>query len=187
MRIIAGRNRGRHLKGPGRSELFLRPTSDRARESLFNIIGPRIRGACFLDLFAGTGAVGLEAESRGAAEVVLVERNPVALDLIRDNIILCRAEERCHLLKYDLSRPLSRLDAGRFSPFDLIFFDPPYESGLYEAILSDLVASCLVNEGGLVIAEGRKGSILPECCPGLVISDRRQYGENNFWFYRMGS
>ncbi len=184
MRIIAGRNRGRSLKAPAKNDFSIRPTSDRARESLFNIIGPRITGARFLDLFAGTGAVGLEAESRGADETVLVEANPGANRLIAANIAICAAADRCRLIMCDLGHGLSPLvkampDAG----FDLVFLDPPYESGFHEPILAGLSASGLMAPDCLVIAEERRGADLPEELSGLVISQIRRYGENAFWFY----
>jgi len=185
MRIIAGRNRGRRLKSPGKKDGLIRPTSDRARESLFNIIGPRVTGARFLDLFAGTGAVGLEAVSRGASEALLVDFNPAVIRRIAAKIELCDEGARCRFLKCDLSRglePVSRLAPA--SGFDLIFLDPPYESGLHEPILANLASSGLMAPDCLVIAEERSGGTLPERVGELLLSQVRRYGENAFWFYR---
>jgi 16S rRNA (guanine(966)-N(2))-methyltransferase RsmD len=121
MRIIAGANRGRTLQGPPDSGV--RPTSDALRETLFNILGPSVRGATLLDAFAGTGAVGLEAISRGAAQVTFVERDPRAIRVLKENIRRCGAENACAIVIRDV------LAKGTIpGTFDVVFLDPPYDT-----------------------------------------------------------
>jgi 16S rRNA (guanine966-N2)-methyltransferase len=147
MRIIAGRLKGRRLQGPTRAGV--RPTSDGLRETLFNVLGD-MSGARVLDAFAGTGAVGLEALSRGAARATFVERDPHALRVLDANVRHCDAEEACAIIRGDFSR--GELTAGAF---DLVFLDPPYDG----VSLEDAVerASPLVAPGGrLVLEHGRR-------------------------------
>ena len=133
MRIIGGRARGLHLApvGAGDAAAHLRPTSDRVRESIFNLLingghGNPVQGARVLDLFAGTGALGLEALSRGATHASFVEDGKAALALIKRNIALMRAEAETQVLRRDATQPGAHGGAG----FDLVFLDPPYGKGL---------------------------------------------------------
>ncbi|HJZ81061.1 MAG TPA: 16S rRNA (guanine(966)-N(2))-methyltransferase RsmD [Pyrinomonadaceae bacterium] len=136
MRIIAGKYRGRKLKSP--PSLRTRPTSDRLRETLFNILAPRIEGARFLDLCAGTGAVGIEAISRGAAHVTFVEQSRKMCSLIDANVEALKiGDERIELFTADALEFLRRRLKKTTQPFDLVFFDPPY-TGDYESVLDYL-------------------------------------------------
>ena len=123
MRIIAGDFKGRRLKAPDWDGL--RPTSDKLRETLFNVVAPRIDGARVLDVFAGTGAVGLEALSRGAERAVFIESDRRALALIHENAALCGVSERCAIIRGAAEHVL--LNAIDGDPFDLVMLDPPYE------------------------------------------------------------
>jgi 16S rRNA (guanine966-N2)-methyltransferase len=155
-RILAGRARGRRLGSP--PGLETRPTSSRVKKSLFDILAPRLLGARFLDLCAGAGGVGLEALSRGAAGVVLVEESSASCALIRKNaeiLGLPGAEVVCQDARVAL-RGLARAGAS----FDVVFLDPPYESDVYEALL-ELVPGVL-SEDGVVIAEHFKKRPLAE-------------------------
>ena len=147
MRIIAGACKGRRLKAPAWDGL--RPTSDKLRETLFNIIAPRIAGAQFLDVFAGTGAVGLESLSRGAARAVFIEHDRRATALIADNVKLCGVENRCAIIRdraeHALQQPL--IDG----PFDLVALDPPYDFAPLAATLA--LALRQLAPGGLLILE----------------------------------
>lgn len=176
MRIIAGQFRSRTLEAP--AGLATRPTSDRLRETLFNVLAPRIEGAAFLDLYAGSGAVGIEARSRGAARVAFVERVPAALAALRANLARLGVSEEVQihpgsvgswLRRFETrpgpgSKPGSQLDRkpGSLQAFDLVFLDPPYDAAEeYAAALGLLggAAGALLNPGALVIAEHRgKGS-----------------------------
>ncbi len=179
MRIIAGRHRGRRLQAP--PGLATRPTSDRAREALLGILEhgtPPLAGCRFLDLFAGTGAVGLEAASRGAEAVLLVENDPAAVVAIRKNIEHLGEAGRVRLLVADASR----LGPAR-EPFDIVFLDPPWRSGLARPALEALLT------GGWIAREGRLVVELAAAEPfeppeGLAVERERRYGRTRFLFLR---
>src|SRR6266849_2599237 len=155
MRVIAGIYRSRILKS-----LALRPPSDRLRETLFNVLAPNIAGSRFVDLFAGTGAIGIEALSRGAAEVVFIENHAPAVTLIRRNLESLGINSGVTVLAADALRGLALLAARRYSgapAFDHIFLDPPYAAAEdYSRVLEFLGSADLLAPGGIVIAEHRK-------------------------------
>ena len=190
MRIISGHARGRKLFTPGNSNL-IRPTSDRAREALFSIIGHRVISARVLDLYAGTGALGVESLSRGASQVVFVDKDRNALELIKKNCYLClhnmdqEEKTKAIIIKHDLSRGLNlKIDKNFGSEtFDLIFLDPPYEKGLAEKSLTAIDTSNLITSSTLIIAEECSGETLPDSFSRLTLSDKRRYGDTGFWFY----
>lgn len=147
MRIIAGAHKGRRLKAP--TWTGLRPTSDKLRETLFNVIAARVPDARVLDVFAGSGAIGLEALSRGASRAVFIEEDRRAVQLIEDNAVLCGVRERCVIIRDAAGHALQKPIDG--DPFDLVMLDPPYEFDALAEIL-DAAASHLA-QGGLVILE----------------------------------
>jgi len=184
MRIVAGRLRGRQLvgpRGPG-----VRPTSDRLRETLFNVLGQRLDALRVLDAFAGTGALGLEALSRGASEVTFVERDRAALEVIDANVEACRAGEACAAICADFLRR----DARRFAriagrgPFDLVLLDPPYDQEELTAVLA--VADELVAPGGRVVLEHSRRRESPEAVGRLVRTRVLPVGEGAVSFYAAG-
>ena len=178
MRIIAGRFRGHGLFTP--KDLAIRPTPDKARQALFNIIGPDIAGAAFLDLFAGTGAVGLEAVSRGAARVAAVDSSP---DLAAKNAAKLKTgpAEGYTLAKGDVFHVMAAMTA-RGEKFDYVFADPPWDAGMERAIVAR--AAGLLAPGGMFILELSKRTETPDGAPhGLALQDRRGYGEATFCFY----
>jgi 16S rRNA (guanine966-N2)-methyltransferase len=191
MRIISGRSRGRKLHTPkeirGKAPL-IRPTSDRAREALFNIIGQRIVGAKVLDLFAGTGAFGLEALSRGAEQVVFVDDSQYACSLIAENCKLCQEESAARILRRDLRKSpafIKKMIEDR--AFDLVFMDPPYGQGFIRNLLYFFgKESALLGDQSLLIVEEVHDADLPEESQGLVLQDCRIYGKTGFWFYQRG-
>jgi 16S rRNA (guanine966-N2)-methyltransferase len=157
VRIIAGRLKGRQLKTPTWDGL--RPTSDRLRETLFNILAPRIGGVRMLDGYAGTGAVGLEAISRGAAHVTFIERDRRALALIEANLAACRVEQGYTIEGGDLVALLQRRRSD--ATFDLIFLDPPYDIAETTPML-DAAARLLTPDGQLVVERAtRRGLEIP--------------------------
>ena len=172
MRIIGGAHRGRRLAsvGKGDAAAHLRPTSDRVRESLFNVLAGYgvIEGAKVLDLFAGTGALGLEALSRGAAQVRFVENGRVAQKLLRENITLCRAEDQTQVIARDARR------IGPGEAHDLVFLDPPYGKALGEAALAAALEGGWIGPGALIVWEESAGVSVPE---GLRLLDERRYGD----------
>ena len=187
MRIIAGLARGRRLFAPGaRGGAAIRPTADRAREALFNILGREaVAGAAVLDLFAGTGALGLEALSRGAREAWFVDHTPLALGLIHQNLVACGFAEKAQVIRHDLLKGLSFGAKGSKPPpaFDLVFLDPPYRQGLWERLLLSLQEGGLLGDGAQVICEDDSAAELPEVVGSLWLHDRRRYGDTGFWFY----
>jgi 16S rRNA (guanine966-N2)-methyltransferase len=174
VRIIAGRFRGRALAalGKGDAGAHLRPTSDRVRESLFSVLTGlgAIDGARVLDLFAGTGALGLEALSRGAAHVTLVENGRVALGLIARNIDLTGSAAETTIIRRDARK----LGANPGPPFDLLFLDPPYGKGLGETALAAAGAGGWIAPGALVVWEENTAMAAPE---GFTLQDSRRYGD----------
>lgn len=149
MRIIAGKARRLPLQTlPGKDT---RPTTDRIKETLFNMLAPELEGAYFLDLFAGSGQIGLEAVSRGSSCCVFVDNNRKACEVIRDNMNFTRLADQCVLMNTDAMSALRRLE-GKYR-FDLIFMDPPYNQALEAEILSYLAGSSLVKDDSLIIAE----------------------------------
>lgn len=190
MRIISGIARGRKLCPPGNCN-DIRPTAERAREALFSIIGDKVLSATVLDLYAGTGALGLEAYSRGAKQIVFIEKCPKALKIIEQNCTLCSSDGETSntnvftAIKYDLRRGLAfkHPEIDKTMSFDLIFLDPPYNKGLAEKSLQFLNDSHLVSPSTLIIAEEQSKQKLPHSFANISLCDKRQYGETGFWLY----
>lgn len=188
MRIISGAARGRKLAAPPGRTQDIRPTSDRAREALFSILSSAVPGSRVLDLYAGTGALGLEALSRGAKEVILVDFHRQSLELIRRNIIICQPGNehgRVSVIRCDLRKglPPSVIKDAAIRKFDLIFLDPPYSQGLSLKTLEYLSNGLLLNDQGIIVAEERSSETLPDGCGELTLTDQRTYGDTGFWFY----
>ena len=174
LRIIAGELKGRKLVTvPG---IKTRPTADRVRESIFNILDFRVRGASVLDLFAGTGAMGIEALSRGAAAVVFADDNPAALGALKKNIKNCSLENRTRTIQWNILQNLNILRAHQ-PAFNLAFLDPPYNKNMVQPALSNLGLSRCLTNGALVVIEHSTLEPVPENSPGFKISDQRRYGK----------
>ena len=173
MRLTGGEARGRRLKGPGR--LPIRPTSDRVREALFDILGRRVRNAAFLDGFAGTGAVGVEALSRGARRVVFVERDLRAIRTIQQNLLEEAWIERHEIVRGDLARVV-RASPLRTERFEIIFLDPPYDEAPSPVLLDQMAG--LLAPGGVVVIEYRssRGAEIP-AMEGLRTGRSYRYGD----------
>ncbi len=177
MRIVAGAFKGRALASVGKGDpgAHLRPTTDRTRESLFNMLsggrfGDPITNAKVLDLFAGTGALGLEALSRGAAQATFVDDGNKANALIRDNIRICGAQDRTRLIRRDARKLPPNTDA----PYDLIFLDPPYAKGLGEIALQTALTGNWIAPDALIIWEDSAPITPPD---GLTLLEARKYGD----------
>lgn len=182
MRVIGGTARGRRLAAP--RGLRTRPTADRVREALFDILGPAVRGARVLDLFAGTGAVGIEALSRGAARAVFVERDRAARQALRRNLAalrLGRAEAR--VVAGEAVAALRRL-AGSEAPFHLVFLDPPYAGDLAARALAALGGGALLAPGARVVVQHAARQALPEVAGVLRAEGTRRYGNSALTFFR---
>ncbi len=180
MRVISGTYKGRRLKGP--DGLELRPTGDRLKETLFNILGPRIAGAVVLDVFGGTGAIGIEALSRGATEVVFIENSPAAHRLIQNNLKLCKIETGYRILKEDAFTALRSL-ARRGFKAGFAFFDPPYDWTPYRDLLEITFSRELLPDDGLAIIEHYRKASLPESGDGFRRSRVVRQGDHCLSFY----
>jgi 16S rRNA (guanine966-N2)-methyltransferase len=150
MRVIGGVHRGRRLRTV--AGLQVRPTSDRLRETLFNIIAPKINGSNFLDVCAGSGAVGIEALSRGAAEVTFIERNRQACNTINTNLTALGITQGATIINREASVALKRLEQES-RQFEIVFFDPPYASALYDLVIRQLGFGKLLKRNSVVIVE----------------------------------
>jgi len=185
MRIIAGSLRSRKLEAP--PGLATRPTSDRLRETLFNVLGPSTEDSLFIDLFAGTGAVGIEAISRGARETIFVESNAKAARLIRENLNTLEIRAGAELIEAPALRGLERM-AIRHLLADFIFLDPPYEkTAEYLEVLEFLDTSHLIAPRGIVIVEHYWKTELPEFLTRLECSRQIEQGDAILSFYTLAA
>jgi 16S rRNA (guanine966-N2)-methyltransferase len=174
VRIISGAFKGRRLVAP--TGLATRPTADRIKESLFNIISGRIRDKQVLDLFAGTGALGLEALSRGATHAVFIDHAKAALSTIRENISKLRVGDRTRVIQWDIARGLNCL-ASDPATFDLVFMDPPYETDCVVRALGALIASGALAPGALIVIEHSAREPLDFPVGQVAVTDQRRFGK----------
>ncbi|TMA31824.1 MAG: 16S rRNA (guanine(966)-N(2))-methyltransferase RsmD [Deltaproteobacteria bacterium] len=172
MRIVGGEARGRTLRSVAGTTT--RPTADRVRQSLFDALGQRMDGLAVLDLYAGTGALGLEALSRGAKSAVFVESDARACGVIYGNIADLKYEERARVVRDELPQALQKL---RGSKFDLVFSDPPYALRASQAVLDGLSTNDLLDRGARVVLEMDRRDATPQCPEGFRIADERRYGD----------
>jgi 16S rRNA (guanine(966)-N(2))-methyltransferase RsmD len=179
LRIVAGSHRGRRLVAPKGTRT--RPTGDRVREALFSILFD-VEGFRVLDLFAGSGAIGIEALSRGAARCVFVEKDRNALDALEENLESLELADRAEVRKQAVSAALSELTA-RGDRFELIFADPPWDHAM--KLLEDVLSAgpALVVDGGRLIVEHGARDESPPAPPGLIAIDQRRYGDTALSFY----
>ena len=185
MRVIAGEFRSRPLIAP--KGLDTRPTSDRLRETLFNVLAPRIAGSVFLDLYAGSGAVGIEARSRGASHVIFVEHAPPALRAIRANLASLGIRAGYSIESHRVAVALRRLAASE-PKANIVFLDPPYAGAEeYESTLSLLGGECLplLAPGAIVIAEHLRKLTLPEASGALHRYRTLQQGDSTLSVYAL--
>ncbi len=180
MRVIAGTARHRKLRTI--DGMDTRPTTDRIKETLFNMLQMRLAQCRFLDCFSGSGAIGIEALSRGAQKAVFIEKNPKAAACIRENLKTTDLEARALLLVTDVLSGLSRLDS-QGQEFDLIFMDPPYDQMLEQQVLTYLSGSGLLAEDGLVIVEASLETDFSYAASlGFSIARKKEYKTNQHVF-----
>jgi 16S rRNA (guanine966-N2)-methyltransferase len=185
LRITGGRARGRKLAGPKGEAI--RPTSDKVRAAIFDLIGQDLQNIRVLDLFAGTGALGMEALSRGAASAVFVDISPRAVKLIARNLELCGFGSKGSILRRDLTRgvpwghPVLRRGA------DLVFLDPPYGMGLIQPLLSEFSRGGRLTGNALVVAESSKAEGIPKAPGALHAFEERVYGDTRICIYHLTS
>jgi 16S rRNA (guanine(966)-N(2))-methyltransferase RsmD len=180
MRVIGGHDRGRRLRAP--RGVRTRPTADRVRVTLFDVLGPSVAGARVLDLFAGTGAVGIEALSRGAARIVLVERDQSALRALRANLAALGASRAAaRVIAGDVLDVLPVIGAQE-GPFDVVVLDPPYATALAGRALGALAAAGVCREGTEVVVQHSTRTVLPDV-QGLAPHRRpRRFGDTALTF-----
>ncbi len=180
MRVISGLYRGRKLRGP--RGLDLRPTGDRLKETIFNILGPGLQDSVFVDAFSGTGSIGIEALSRGAHRVVFIESSKEGVSLIRQNLELCGITAGFRLLSQDIFPALRALGREGFSA-DTVYLDPPYDWRPYRDLIDTLVAVSVVGPSSRVILEHHRKSNVPEIGSGYHLTRRVRQGDNCLSFY----
>ena len=183
MRVVAGRQKGRRLKEPEGQNL--RPTPARVREALLAILAHRIQGARVLDLYAGTGALGLESLSRGAHQVVFVENHVASARILRENVTRCGHDERCVVVTQDVETFLSAPPSfGEPPAFDMIFADPPYHATDLVRLLERLSLSGKIASGGMVILEHFFKHDVPGRTGALTQTRRSRYGDTMLTFFQ---
>ena len=180
MRITGGIGRGRKLKVPAGSKV--RPTSDKVKQALFNILGERISGSVFLDLFAGAGGIGIEAQSRGAGHVVFVDGSRESLSVIKQNIEVLELRDLAQIIAAKAESFLKRPSG----PYDIIFLDPPYKMEL-APLLSQIAQAGVLKPGGIVVAEHFKKQPSPVQAGELEIYREAVYGDTVLAFYKAGT
>ena len=184
MRVISGSAHGRRLLSP--KNRLIRPTSDRVKESLFNIVSVLLGNfdrCSILDIFAGSGALGIEALSRGAVSAVFIDKDKESAALIRKNLEMCGLCDRAKVVERDALVALSLL-GKREPPFRLVFIDPPYGHGLAEKVLGYLADSSLIDDESIVVAEISSKEHLPSAYGALSEFNRRVYGDTTIAFFR---
>jgi RNA methyltransferase, RsmD family len=181
LRIIAGKSRGRRLETV--SGIGTRPTSDRVKEALFNIIQMRLTDSIVLDLFAGTGNLGLEAISRGSRKAVFVEKDRNAIAVLNRNCKTLGYLEQIEIIPKDVLKALTDL-SKRDILFDIIFIDPPYQKGYEEHVLASIDEGGILEQDGIITVEHDKNIMPPNRVGNLVRFDERVYGRTGISFYR---
>jgi 16S rRNA (guanine966-N2)-methyltransferase len=181
VRIVAGTARGRPLFGP-RSAKTIRPTADRVRETVFNVLGPWLEGQSVLDLFAGTGALAMESLSRGAVRAVMVDRDREAVELCRKNAESLGFQERAEVMAVPVERAVKTLAAGG-AHFDIVFADPPYAARALVAT-AEAAAPLLAPEGVFCVEHDRREAA-PERVGSLAQVDQRRFGDTLVSLYRV--
>lgn len=161
----------------------IRPTTDRVREAIFNIIGQDLSGLKVLDLFAGTGSLGVEALSRGASQVIFIDKSQHSIKLIKKNLAICGYQGSGEILKFDLKMGIPKSHPVSKRGFDLIFLDPPYGKDLITPILENISTSSIVLNGSYVIAESSKTEEVPRYIGSLEMADTRIYGDTKITIY----
>ena len=179
MRIIGGKLKGRKLRSVQGTKI--RPTADRTREAIFNIIAFQVPGATVLDLFAGTGALGIEALSRGARSAVFIDISNQSISVLRENLASLPLESPTKVIRWDISRNLNCLHSSALV-IDLVFMDPPYNENLIAPTLGHLHTSqCLANSACIIVEHSHLDPVLPVQLPFKIV-DQRKYGKTRVAF-----
>ncbi|WP_379136460.1 16S rRNA (guanine(966)-N(2))-methyltransferase RsmD [Paenibacillus sp. sgz500958] len=181
MRVVSGSAKGRPLKSvPGNGT---RPTTDKVKEAVFSMIGPYFEGGAALDLFAGTGGLGIEALSRGMERAVFVDMEPKSIETIRANLKATGFESRAEVYRNDAGRALSALEK-RGRAFELVFLDPPYRLKSGDELMSSMAAKGLLEEAAVIVLEHESAYVYPEDIPGFRRLRQAVYGETTISIYK---
>jgi 16S rRNA (guanine(966)-N(2))-methyltransferase RsmD len=180
LRIIAGEFRGRKIKEPGLDTV--RPTKDRIRQAVFNVIAAFVPGASVIDIFAGSGAYGLEALSRGAEKAIFLEKNPVCSRVIKENIDVLGVSSRSELVTADAFEWVREMEEK--PRFDIVFADPPYNMGMARNILIHINRYDILNHSGLLVIEHHGEEALPDSEGVFTLLKRKTYADISVSFYR---
>ncbi|MDM5189637.1 16S rRNA (guanine(966)-N(2))-methyltransferase RsmD [Bacillus sp. DX4.1] len=181
MRVVSGKCKGHPLKAvPGNTT---RPTTDKVKEAIFNMIGPYFEGGTALDLFGGSGGLGIEALSRGIDKAIFVDRDNKAIKVIHQNLESCKVQEQAEVYRNDAERAVKALIKRELS-FDLILLDPPYKDQKIISLISVMEQHGLLNDDGLIMAEHEDGVILPDTIGGLVKVRAENYGITAISIYK---
>lgn len=170
MRIISGKARGRKLISPQNDDV--RPTGDRVKESIFNMIHPYISDSIIIDLFAGTGNLGLEAISRGAKKAYFVDNNPTSLDIVKKNIHITGFQDCCNVIYANFEKGMEKIEESG----DVFFLDPPYNKGYIMKCIDLIIKENKLNNDGIIVAEHSVGEIIPDDVAGLELIKNKKYG-----------
>jgi len=182
LRIISGEFRGRKLEKL--EGMDIRPTSDRVKESLFNMLGARVAGCSFLDLFAGTGGIGIEAYSRGAQQVVFIDESAKSIKVLKSNLEKLKVEESVEVYNTDYINAINRLAMDQ-RKFDIIFIDPPYLKDFEKNALLHISEHGLLQDDGIVVVEHDIQDKMPENAGSLDIQRQKKYGNTMLTFYAL--
>lgn len=182
MRIISGKAKGRKLIPPEGS-MITRPTLDRIKEAIYNIIQNRVYDSVVVDVFAGTGSLGLEAASRGAKECYLIDRSDSTFPLLKKNVENLKFEDTCTCCKGDSYEWLRKF-ADRNKIFDLIFIDPPYAKEMIPEAINIVSEKGLLHEDGIIVCKIDSGEVIFEGNEKIELYDKRKYGNTTVLFYR---
>lgn len=182
MRVVAGEFRGRRLDSI--EGLDVRPTSDKVKESLFNILGSSVIDSIFLDLFGGTGGIGIEALSRGAKHVVFIDSGIKSIKVLKGNLDKLNIKDNAEVFHTDYSTAISKLYKYK-RKFDIIFVDPPYRVGIAESALEEIDKNLILTESGIIVVEHDSRDEMPQRVGKLYKYRIKQYGSTGLSFYTM--
>lgn len=178
MRVIAGEAKGMRLKSP--SGLNIRPTADRVKEALFSMLGPGLVDAVFVDLYAGSGAIGIEAISRGADSCIFVDKNKKSISLIKENLTITKFENRSRVICADINKAIKQFE-GEGIKANIIFLDPPYNIVNLQLVVKSILNSSIIKENGMVIVEHDRNNI--KWADSLAVTKQKKYGDTYLSFF----
>jgi 16S rRNA (guanine(966)-N(2))-methyltransferase RsmD len=180
VRVISGELRGRNLEQL--VGMDIRPTSDRVKESLFNILGTKLMDCTFLDLFAGTGGIGIEAYSRGAARIVFIDESANSIKVLRSNLDKLHISEKVEVYNTDYLAAINKLAYDNIK-FDIIFIDPPYLKGYEQNALVQISECKVLSDDGIIIVEHDLTDKMPESAGNFILTRQKKYGKTMLSFY----